>query len=440
MELIDIFCAVFDLAILNLYLKGMLHHRKDAVPCWLYWICMIAGEAVLVMIPAWWGAVFNSYRTLITIGLSLTTVFLLTFFFDARMRHKLFTTVSFQVYATISEILIYIIFSLLPKSLSTLLLNCNLYGAVCSKILLFLFLNITILMWNRKETYYNFEYTAMILLMPILSLVLLMTIPINGTQNKMQEILSLVGMAGILLGNIANFYLLKNILNMQVLRQQQLQTSMQLSYQESKYQQIAAAYRNSRSLLHDMKKHLFFIENCIENHNYDPITTYIRDSIHEMEQIHNHVNTGNLVIDAFLSSYELVAQKENIEFHVTLQFAKSELEISDYDLSILLGNLLDNAMEACRGVKSAYDPYIEVEITTTGMDMILRISNSIMPTGESASGLVKKDPLQHGFGIENIKRIVNKYSGSYSQYIKEDTYHCDIIIPRNGKGEEVHVV
>ena len=89
MELIDIFCAVFDLAILNLYLKGMLHHRKDAVPCWLYWICMIAGEAVLVMIPAWWGAVFNSYRTLITIGLSLTTVFLLTFFFDARMRHKL---------------------------------------------------------------------------------------------------------------------------------------------------------------------------------------------------------------------------------------------------------------------------------------------------------------------------------------------------------------
>ena len=97
-------------------------------------------------------------------------------------------------------------------------------------------------------------------------------------------------------------------------------------------------------------------------------------------------------------------------------------------------------MEACRGVKSAYDPYIEVEITTTGMDMILQISNSIMPTGESAAGLVKKDPLQHGFGIENIKRIVNKYSGSYSQYIKEDTYHCDIIIPRNGKGEEVHVV
>ena len=123
-----------------------------------------------------------------------------------------------------------------------------------------------------------------------------------------------------------------------------------------------------------------------------------------------------------------------------LQFAKSELEISDYDLSILLGNLLDNAMEACRSVKSAYDPYIEVEIAKTGMDMILQISNSIMPTGESAAGLVKKDPLQHGFGIENIKRIVNKYSGNYSQYIKEDTYHCDIIIPRNGKGEEVHVV
>jgi hypothetical protein len=82
----------------------------------------------------------------IVIGILLTLA--LTLLYEGKWRHRLFVAISFQVYATLTEFIVYAIFSFLPESIAETLMGNDAYGAICSKILLFILLNITILFFE----------------------------------------------------------------------------------------------------------------------------------------------------------------------------------------------------------------------------------------------------------------------------------------------------
>ena len=100
--------------------------------------------------------------------------------------------------------------------------------------------------------------------------------------------------------------------------------------------------------MHDTKKHYFYIEECVKKGNYDVIEDYLKKSMEDIEQSYNRINTGNLVIDAFVSNHMSIAEKENIEFRTDIQVSLSNIQIDDYDFSIILGNLLDNCLNAVK--------------------------------------------------------------------------------------------
>lgn len=229
--------------------------------------------------------------------------------------------------------------------------------------------------------------------------------------------------------NVANCFLLENVLKVNELRQIELQQKKQLENQIAKYQQISTVYRNSRKLLHDMKKHFFFISHCVENWEYDAVVPYINNIIQDMEQTHNKVNTGNLVIDAFVSNHMTIAEQENIEFSSDIQISVHQIEIRDYDLSVVLGNLLNNALYACRKVEPPFPHHISVQIFTTSMELVIHISNSVsMSCRESED---KMEDLYHGFGTKNVEFIVEHYLGTFTHYIEQEKYHCIVAIPYN---------
>lgn len=293
-------------------------------------------------------------------------------------------------------------------------------------------LNITILFGRKKKEAYSLQYSILVLIMPILSIVLLITIPIQNTTNTTQNVLSMIGMIGILLANIANSYLLDNILKLAELQQIDIQQKQQLEYQATKYQQISTTYRISRKLIHDMKKHFFFISNCVKSNEIDAITPYINNAIQDIEQSHNRVNTGNLVIDAFVSNHMTIAEQENIEFFSDIQITTNNVQIRDYDLSIILGNLLDNALNACRKVESPAPRQIAVELFTTNMEFVIHIANSVSEKQISTNKNISDD-LYHGFGTKNVEAIVNKHMGTYTHYMEEEQYHCIVALPCNVK-------
>ena len=80
--------------------------------------------------------------------------------------------------------------------------------------------------------------------------------------------------AFILFTNIVNYILFYNVLENEELRLQLSVQKEQIEFQRNKYEQLGAAYKNIRSFMHDTKKHLFYIENCVSEKKYDDIIPY----------------------------------------------------------------------------------------------------------------------------------------------------------------------
>ena len=135
------------------------------------------------------------------------------------------------------------------------------------------------LLYKRPGHIPSIKYTLLVLIMPILSIILLLTIPVQADRSPLQAQISLLGMSGILIANLANFFLLQSVLKLTELQQVESNLRHQLRYQIEKYQQISTSYRDTRRLIHDTKKHFFFLQKCMEQKDYDAVIPYLNDSI-----------------------------------------------------------------------------------------------------------------------------------------------------------------
>jgi sensor histidine kinase regulating citrate/malate metabolism len=238
----------------------------------------------------------------------------------------------------------------------------------------------------------------------------------------------MIDLAGLLLANIVNYYLLDNILRVQQLKQRESQLNQQVNVQLDKYQQISQAYRSSRSFIHDIKKQYFYIQECLNKHKYDEIEIFLTDALQELEQTAAKVNTGNLVIDSFVSTHMALAEQEGIQFQTRLQIELEKIPLNDYDLCLILGNLLDNSYQECHKIPNSFFRQIRIEIYTSQLDMLIHVANTVNET----EYLLKKEnnnALYHGYGTANIERITKKYQGTYTNSIENGFYHAIVSIP-----------
>lgn len=179
--------------------------------------------------------------------------------------------------------------------------------------------------------------------------------------------------AFILFTNIVNYILFYNVLENEELRLQLSVQKEQIEFQRNKYEQLGAAYKNIRSFMHDTKKHLFYIENCVSEKKYDDIIPYSKQIMHDLESRYCTINTGNLVVDAFVSNLLLQVKTQGITLHTNLKFDNLTIPVNDYHLTIILGNLLDNALNACNGQIGAQ---IKVAIRTVDGTFTIHVANT----------------------------------------------------------------
>lgn len=201
----------------------------------------------------------------------------------------------------------------------------------------------------------------------------------------------------------------------------------QITFQTDKYQQLSAAYRKSRSIVHDTKKHYFSIQSHIKNMEFDKLDEYLKSAITDLENTYAKINTGNLVIDAFVSSYLDIAAEEGIQFDTDIHVDPDRIPVKDYDLCVILGNLLDNSLQACHKIVPPLKRRIQVQLYIDANDtFIIHLGNTIPPKTDEKNDAT--DSLIHGYGLENVKSITEAYHGMYST-IADQTYDVYVIIP-----------
>lgn len=420
-----IFSSVFDMALLSFYMDVFWKKNKKKISTLFYYGAFIAAGILLLALSYAFYGIHSGLRAALNLSAGLLTTFALTFFYRVRLSARCYITLSYQVLCGIMEYLTAVIMLTVGGLHMETLGEIEPVLLVFSKICLLIAIQLIDAFWRKKDRDSFYSYHLLLLLIPVFSLILILAIPVSVYRSvRMYPIV-----ISMIILNILNYYLLDNVLQASLLRKREKQLLAQIDFQSEKYQQISAAYRNTRSLMHDTKKHFFFIQDCLQNKNYDGILEYMEQSIQSLERTYNKINTGNLVIDAFISNYLEIAEAESIQFSTNIKVSAGRVPVEDYDLCVIIGNLMDNSMKAVRKVALPYPKRVKVEIITDVDRFVIHVKNTRERTMMQTDSRLSADSLYHGYGITNIKNMVAKYQGTYTCFPETDSFDTIIVIP-----------
>ena len=221
-----------------------------------------------------------------------------------------------------------------------------------------------------------------------------------------------IGIILILVTNFSVFYLYDKISEMFLEQSQKLLFAEQNKYYEKQLDIMKSSLEATLSIKHDMKNHLLALQSLAQNHCYDELLECLNDIIANCEDQTAFSHSGNVVIDSILNFKLQEASKLNAEIILDINLPK-DLQVPAFDMATILGNLLDNAIDALKAIEDRR--MISVKIKHSRGQFIVKISNTFNGIViERANYLLtkKKDDINHGLGIKNIKKILEKYDGS----------------------------
>jgi len=196
-----------------------------------------------------------------------------------------------------------------------------------------------------------------------------------------------------------------------------------------KYTELKEVMEKNRQLSHDLKHHMLVLRHYRMERNYEGIDQYVDEIEQSFFEIKRRVWTGNQIADMLLEQKRIHAEQEGITF--TVQAVPiADWMFDDKETCSLLGNLLDNAIEACERMDSNADRWISIKIENQKQLLFIKMENSVneapvMKKGRPIS--IKQDKTRHGYGLKNVERIVNKYEGTVTYLSKGRAFQVKLL-------------
>ena len=217
---------------------------------------------------------------------------------------------------------------------------------------------------------------------------------------------------GMVVEVIAILYLM---MSRDVYRERDYYNQAYYATQKEYYESLAMQENEMRKFKHDIKNHFIILWELYQK-DIQKGNEYLKTLTGQLEAIPRNIQTGNEIADILVNQYYELMKKDNIKLHVNGRIPEKCL-IEHVDICIIFSNILKNSMEAVSFIEKKeveltlkYDEnqiYIQ-EINEYGTETELKKNEHTW----------KKDKNSHGFGLENIKRCVNKYDGEM-QIVKE---------------------
>ncbi|MDF2474335.1 MAG: putative rane protein [Anaerocolumna sp.] len=184
---------------------------------------------------------------------------------------------------------------------------------------------------------------------------------------------------------------------------------------------------NIKMLKHDMKNHISIMQSMLQNDK-------MQDLIHYMNIIYEHVNakkeysnSGNSDIDSVLNYKFAEAEEADAIIDVTVN-VPDKLNIDLYDLNVILGNLIDNAVAA---IRKSEEKGLKIEINLNRSVLYITVINSYSQQIYQKDGkflTTKKDTKNHGIGLSSIENVLEKYNGAMDIDYNDNTFEVNVLL------------
>lgn len=225
--------------------------------------------------------------------------------------------------------------------------------------------------------------------------------------------------------NILVFYLYGKLSELVQEKVDKALFEQQLHLQETHYEALINAHEQIRSIRHDIKNHIGTISYLAAKYHNSEIEQYLTDLSQQIGETDKTVYTGNSGIDAITSLKLTEAGKQGIKITESILIPK-DLNIPFAEAVILLGNLFDNAIEACIKIREK-KPYIFFKLQYVNSMLYVEMKNSATDKANMLHS-EKADPLFHGLGLKNICRVVDNYNGTMNTTFENGTFIVKIVL------------
>lgn len=241
-------------------------------------------------------------------------------------------------------------------------------------------------------------------------------------------IIAIICAAVIALVIFAAFLLRRTLYNMIDRRIERFQSELI----EKQVREIQNMYKQVRGWRHDYRNHIQNMKIQLAQGNYAELDSYLDSLADDLNTVDTVIKTGNIMADAILNSKLSVAEKLNIRLNVKANIPNN-IPLSDVELCALLGNLLDNAAEACAKLPES-ERFMRIYIGCLKNQLYMSVQNSAEDVKKVAGRYLstKQSEGEHGYGIFRIDRVAKKYGGYVNRQNEEGVFATEIMVPLCG--------
>ncbi len=205
----------------------------------------------------------------------------------------------------------------------------------------------------------------------------------------------------------------------------QMQYEMQLL--TAQYQRTQENIEASRRMRHDIRHHLLALQGLLSRGDVQAATEYIRKNIRVMSEHEILTFSENQIVNVLFSHYYFLARESAIRLTARIALPVT-LDIDDPDLSVLIGNLLENALEAASEAP-AERRYIRLNMRCDGNILVLASDNGFSGSVLVEDGQYRSTKEGHaGIGLKSIAQIAEKYRGGFEFWHDESEFHVSVML------------
>ncbi len=405
----EAFMNLFDYIMLTILFKCFLGEIRIAP--FLYNILLF----VLAVITAAVNVFFEN-DALMNFIFSMSVILVISLLYKQGIKLKLLFSGLFAVFGVCSEMFGFLMIMLISSEYN---LIENLYSdsymmsiAVIKLVLALIILIVTRHTRNRHQLLPQF-FNFVLFTIPIISTVVLLILAdaVFLIQEK-PLLIKMIAPVAILYINVIVFLIFNKSNEMASLIMEQRMMEQEIKYKDKYYGTLEKKQDELRELKHNLNNLVLGIKNILLNSHTEEARVFLKE-ISEFDSLKN-TYTQNPIVNSILDDKIQLAEAKQIKSNIQVQIPQ-QLNVNPGDMGIIIGNLLDNAIEANERLTAEQQRFITIDISYERKCLLIDINNPIPDSHKKAFNYKvssKESKEEHGIGLKSVEKIISKYDGN----------------------------
>lgn len=201
---------------------------------------------------------------------------------------------------------------------------------------------------------------------------------------------------------------------------------------EKHYEEVQNMYRQTRGWRHDYHNHIQAMKAHLTMGRLKELETYLNELDADLLAVDTVIKTGNVMVDAILNSKLSLAKSKGIAVDAKAIVPEDlKRSVSEVDMCLIIGNLLDNSLEACMKEEDPERRFIRVYIDVLKGQLYVYVMNTVGEKLRRTDGgyASTKGSEGHGFGLMRVDKVVSRYHGYLERQDEEGVFVTEIMLP-----------